>query len=63
MPDVFIFCVENEDCVRIIAVVAMNEGDAYHQVKDEYSTCDVELLESVPIQNLGVMKEIYRFNW
>lgn len=62
-PDVYLFSVENENCVRIIAIVAMSEEEALEEVQSEYSTCNPALLENISIQQTGTMKEIYRFDW
>jgi hypothetical protein len=62
-PDVYLFSVENENCVRIIAIVAMSEEEALEEVQSEYSTCNPVLLENISIQQTGTMKEIYRFDW
>lgn len=62
-PDVYLFSVENENCGKVIAVVAMSEEEAWKEIKDEYSTCDIELLENVSIKQTGTIKEIYRFDW
>ena len=62
-PDVYLFSVENENCVRIIAIVSISEEEARKEIQDEYSSCDAALLENVSIQQTGTMKEIYRFDW
>lgn len=61
-PSVYLFSVENEYCGRIVAIVAMSEEKAIEEVKDEYSVCSIKLLKPISVENVGTLKEIYRFD-
>lgn len=63
VPDIFMFSVQSEDFIKIIATVSMSEEDALQEVKSEYSTCNIEPIETIDTMNLREMKEIYSINF